>query len=35
MLMGTFISLEIMGFSGFLWKFIGSLGLPGSLPGLL
>lgn len=31
-LMGTFISLEIMGFSGFFMKFLGSLGLPVLLP---
>ncbi|WP_336965388.1 mechanosensitive ion channel family protein [Chryseobacterium contaminans] len=34
MLMGTFISLEIMGFSGFLWKFIGSLGVAGVIAGV-
>ena len=32
--MGTFISLEIMGFSGFLWKFIGSLGVAGVIAGV-
>ncbi|SMO62227.1 small conductance mechanosensitive channel [Chryseobacterium rhizoplanae] len=34
MLMGTFIALEIMGFSGFLWKFIGSLGVAGVIAGV-
>ncbi|RXM52644.1 MULTISPECIES: mechanosensitive ion channel family protein [unclassified Chryseobacterium] len=34
MLLGTFISLEIMGFSGFLWKFIGSLGVAGVIAGV-
>ncbi|KIC63176.1 mechanosensitive ion channel family protein [Chryseobacterium taiwanense] len=34
MIMGTFISLEIMGFSGFLWKFIGSLGVAGVIAGV-
>jgi small conductance mechanosensitive channel len=34
MVMGTFISLEIMGFSGFLWKFIGSLGVAGVIAGV-
>ncbi|MBV8327937.1 mechanosensitive ion channel family protein [Chryseobacterium sp.] len=34
MMMGTFISLEIMGFSGFLWKFIGSLGVAGVIAGV-
>lgn len=34
MLMGTFISLEIMGFSSFLWKFIGSLGVAGVIAGV-
>ncbi|MDR6921851.1 MULTISPECIES: mechanosensitive ion channel family protein [Chryseobacterium] len=34
MLMGSFISLEIMGFSGFLWKFIGSLGVAGVIAGV-
>ncbi|MFS4474532.1 mechanosensitive ion channel family protein [Chryseobacterium sp. T20] len=34
MLMGTFISLEIMGFSNFLWKFIGSLGVAGVIAGV-
>lgn len=34
MLMGTFIVLEIMGFSGFLWKFIGSLGVAGVIAGV-
>ncbi|EJL72428.1 mechanosensitive ion channel family protein [Chryseobacterium populi] len=33
-MMGTFISLEIMGFSGFLWKFIGSLGVAGVIAGV-
>ncbi|WP_292009938.1 mechanosensitive ion channel domain-containing protein [Chryseobacterium sp.] len=34
MLMATFIALEIMGFSGFLWKFIGSLGVAGVIAGV-
>ncbi|MGU3377325.1 mechanosensitive ion channel family protein [Chryseobacterium sp. M5A1_1a] len=34
MLFGTFISLEIMGFSSFLWKFIGSLGVAGVIAGV-
>lgn len=34
MMFGTFISLEIMGFSGFLWKFIGSLGVAGVIAGV-
>lgn len=34
MLMGTFISLEIMGFSNFLWKFVGSLGVAGVIAGV-
>lgn len=34
MVMGTFIALEIMGFSGFLWKFIGSLGVAGVIAGV-
>jgi len=34
LLMGTFISLEIMGLSGFLWKFIGSLGVAGVIAGV-
>ncbi|WP_029295818.1 mechanosensitive ion channel family protein [Chryseobacterium hispalense] len=34
MIMGTFIALEIMGFSGFLWKFIGSLGVAGVIAGV-
>ena len=34
MMMGTFIALEIMGFSGFLWKFIGSLGVAGVIAGV-
>lgn len=33
-LFGSFISLEIMGFSGFLWKFIGSLGVAGVIAGV-
>ncbi|UPQ77502.1 mechanosensitive ion channel family protein [Chryseobacterium nepalense] len=33
-LMGTFIALEIMGLSGFLWKFIGSLGVAGVIAGV-
>jgi small conductance mechanosensitive channel len=32
--MGAFIALEIMGFSGFLWKFIGSLGVAGVIAGV-
>lgn len=34
MLMGSFIALEIMGFSSFLWKFIGSLGVAGVIAGV-
>jgi small conductance mechanosensitive channel len=34
LIMGAFISLEIMGFSGFLWKFIGSLGVAGVIAGV-
>lgn len=34
MILGTFIALEIMGFSGFLWKFIGSLGVAGVIAGV-
>lgn len=34
MVMGTFIALEIMGFSSFLWKFIGSLGVAGVIAGV-
>lgn len=34
LLMGTFITLEIMGLSGFLWKFIGSLGVAGVIAGV-
>lgn len=34
LLSGTFISLEIMGLSGFLWKFIGSLGVAGVIAGV-
>lgn len=34
MLMGTFIALEIMGFSNFFWKFIGSLGVAGVIAGV-
>ncbi|MFC3159301.1 hypothetical protein ACFOEQ_12950 [Chryseobacterium arachidis] len=34
MVMGTFIALEIMGFSNFLWKFIGSLGVAGVIAGV-
>lgn len=34
LLFGTFISLEIMGLSGFLWKFIGSLGVAGVIAGV-
>ena len=33
-LMGTFISLEIMGFSGFFMKFLGSLGVAGVIAGV-
>lgn len=34
LVMGTFITLEIMGLSGFLWKFIGSLGVAGIIAGV-
>ncbi len=34
LLLGTFISLEVMGLSGFLWKFIGSLGVAGVIAGV-
>lgn len=34
MMMGSFIALEIMGFSSFLWKFIGSLGVAGVIAGV-
>lgn len=34
LLIGTFISLEIMNLSGFLWKFIGSLGVAGVIAGV-
>ncbi|ASK30591.1 mechanosensitive ion channel protein MscS [Chryseobacterium sp. T16E-39] len=34
MLMGSFIALEVMGFSSFLWKFIGSLGVAGVIAGV-
>lgn len=34
LLLGAFISLEIMGLSGFLWKFIGSLGVAGVIAGV-
>lgn len=34
MIMGTFISLEIMGLSGFFVKFIGSLGVAGVIAGV-
>lgn len=34
LLLGGFIALEIMGFSGFLWKFIGSLGVAGVIAGV-
>lgn len=34
MVMGSFIALEIMGFSGFLWKLIGSLGVAGVIAGV-
>lgn len=33
-LMGTFIALEIMGFSGFFLKFLGSLGVAGVIAGV-
>lgn len=33
-LIGTFISLEIIGLSGMLWKFIGSLGVAGVIAGV-
>ena len=33
-LMGAFISLEIMGFSGFFMKFLGSLGVAGVIAGV-
>jgi len=32
--MGTFITLEIMGFSGFFMKFLGSLGVAGVIAGV-
>jgi len=32
--MGTFIALEIMGFSGFFLKFLGSLGVAGVIAGV-
>lgn len=34
LLAGTFISFEIMGFSGFILKFIGSLGVAGIIAGV-
>ncbi|CAA7390197.1 mechanosensitive ion channel family protein [Chryseobacterium fistulae] len=34
MLMGSFVALEIMGLSGILWKFIGSLGVAGVIAGV-
>lgn len=34
LLIGAFIALEIMGLSGFLWKFIGSLGVAGVIAGV-
>lgn len=34
LLIGAFISLEIMDLSGFLWKFIGSLGVAGVIAGV-
>jgi small conductance mechanosensitive channel len=34
MMIGSFIALEIMGLSGFLWKFIGSLGVAGVIAGV-
>lgn len=33
-LMGTFIALEVMGFSGFFMKFLGSLGVAGVIAGV-
>ncbi|WP_379968555.1 mechanosensitive ion channel family protein [Epilithonimonas sp. UC225_85] len=33
-LMGTFIALEVMGFSGFFIKFLGSLGVAGVIAGV-
>lgn len=33
-LMGTFVALEIMGFSGFFIKFLGSLGVAGVIAGV-
>lgn len=33
-LFGAFISLEILGVSGFLWKFVGSLGVAGVIAGV-
>lgn len=33
-LMGTFVALEIMGFSGFFMKFLGSLGVAGVIAGV-
>ncbi|SHJ04637.1 small conductance mechanosensitive channel [Cruoricaptor ignavus] len=33
-LLGTFLSLEIMGLSSVLWKFIGSLGVAGVIAGV-
>lgn len=34
LMMGTFLSLDILGLSGFLWKFIGSLGVAGVIAGV-
>ncbi|KQT16391.1 mechanosensitive ion channel protein MscS [Chryseobacterium sp. Leaf404] len=34
LIIGTFITLEIIGFSSFLWKFIGSLGVAGVIAGV-
>ncbi len=34
LLMGTFIALEVMGFSGFFMKFLGSLGVAGVIAGV-
>lgn len=34
LVIGIFITLEIMGFSSFLWKFIGSLGVAGVIAGV-
>ncbi|MGC4129380.1 MAG: mechanosensitive ion channel family protein [Bergeyella sp.] len=34
LILGAFIALEIMGLNGFLWKFIGSLGVAGVIAGV-